>query len=105
MTELQELEKITKDLTTKIIDCYKPESTRWNRNHTAHAEWYFIWKPNSIFMVTTPNQNSFFYDEWKVAKGLGELFLEYLIEHHPEYAEYFKKCRIKFEEDVPPLKE
>ncbi len=46
MSKLQELEKITKDLTTKIIDCYKPESTRWKRNHNARAEWYFIWSQN-----------------------------------------------------------
>lgn len=37
------LEQMEKDVTKKIIDCYEPESTRWRRNHTDVAEWYFLW--------------------------------------------------------------
>ena len=41
---MEELEKMKKDLTKTIIDIYEPESSRWNRNHSDRAEWYFIWK-------------------------------------------------------------
>jgi len=40
---MSELEQMKKELTNQVIECYAPESTRWNRNHTETAEWYFIW--------------------------------------------------------------
>lgn len=43
MSNQQTLEEIKKDVEKTIVGFYAPPSTRWNRNHTACAEWHFIW--------------------------------------------------------------
>ena len=39
----QTLEELQQKLKKFVIDTYEPESTRWHRNYTDRAEWYFIW--------------------------------------------------------------
>ena len=39
----KEIKQIEKEVTKAIVDCYEPESTRWRRNYTDRAEWYFLW--------------------------------------------------------------
>jgi len=41
--EKDEVAKISAEVTQSVINAYAPPSTRWHRNHTAIAEWYFIW--------------------------------------------------------------
>lgn len=43
MSEQKELEKIQTDLKNIIIDINAPLSTRWRRNYTDCADWYFLW--------------------------------------------------------------
>lgn len=42
--EQDELKEIASHLTKTIVGYYAPESTRWHRNHSDVAEWYFLWK-------------------------------------------------------------
>ncbi len=42
--EQEKLKQIEHDLKKTIVDFYAPKSTRWRRNHTDVAEWYFLWK-------------------------------------------------------------
>ena len=44
MSNQQKLEEIEKSLKKTIVNFYAPRSTRWNRNHTDVAIWYFLWK-------------------------------------------------------------
>jgi len=42
----EELKQIEHDVKKAIVNAYAPESTRWHRNHTDVAQWYFIWSQN-----------------------------------------------------------
>ncbi len=39
-----ELKQMEHDLKKIFVAAYAPESTRWRRNHTDVATWYFLWK-------------------------------------------------------------
>ncbi len=43
LTEPQHIEEMQSKLTKIVIDAYEPESSRWNRNYSDRAEWYFLW--------------------------------------------------------------
>ena len=42
--EQEKLKQMEHDLKKIFVNAYAPESTRWRRNHTDVATWYFLWK-------------------------------------------------------------
>ncbi len=44
-----ELFKMKAKLERTVATCYNPDSTRWNRNHTAIAEWYYLCRLHGWF--------------------------------------------------------
>lgn len=42
--EQDKLKQMEHDLKKIFVNAYAPESTRWHRNHTDVAQWYFLWK-------------------------------------------------------------
>lgn len=66
-----QLEEMAKQLEKHIIDCYIPPSTRWRRNYTARAEWFFLWNPRirkddqtHAFLISTSGLQNSFYSQW-----------------------------------------
>jgi len=43
---MSELEKITRELNKVIIGYYEPPTSRWRRNYTDRADWYWVWEMN-----------------------------------------------------------
>ena len=42
--EQEKLKQMEHDLKKIFVNAYAPKSTRWHRNHTDAAEWFFLWK-------------------------------------------------------------
>lgn len=67
-----QLEKLTRQLQNHVRDCYEPEITRWRRNYTARAEWFFLWSKkmrkydqfDSMMLASSPGLKHGFYEKW-----------------------------------------
>lgn len=44
MSNEREIIEIQNGLMKTIITVYEPEVSRWNRNYSHKAEWYFLWR-------------------------------------------------------------
>ena len=59
------LEKTQTDLMEAVIHAYDSPSSRWNRNYTKRAEWYFMWHCTKLIMSSTPQtKEGFFFKQW-----------------------------------------
>ena len=69
----EELSKLEDQLKNIIVDTFDPTSTRWRRNHTARAEWFFLWneqrklddQTHAFLISTLPVPNSYYHEIYK----------------------------------------
>ena len=48
INEMSELDKMKTDLTKHVANITAPESTRWHRNYTDRADWFWLWSADLV---------------------------------------------------------